>query len=43
MTLKKGCGSQVGSRHVLLVERGTMGNAYWVAGVVLDVVNMDTK
>ena len=28
---------------VLLVRRGTMGNAYWVPRVSLDVVKMDTK
>ena len=31
------------SLHVLLMEKGTIGNAYWVREVFLDVVNMDTK
>ena len=31
------------SLHVLLVERGTIGNANRVMGVVLDVVNMYTR
>ena len=29
--------------HVLLVERVTTRNVYWVPEIVLDVVKMDTK
>ena len=33
----------MGSLHVLLVERVTIRNSYWLPGVFLDVVKMDRK
>ena len=43
LKIEKGGGSQNGKPTCDTCGIGTMKNAYWVQGVVLDVVNIDTK
>ena len=41
--LRKEVVLKLASLHVLLLETGTIGNAYWVPGFALDFVKIDTK